>query len=66
MELPSAVVEIDTDFEKQLEQIDFMIDGPMIAFDLKMVLLLLCMGVPMAAISNFFTKMYICTSNPAK
>ena len=61
MELPSAVVEMDTDFEKQLEQIDFMIDGPMIAFDLKMVLLLLCMGVPMAAISNFFTKMYICT-----
>ncbi len=61
MELPSAVVEMDTDFEKQLEQIDFMIDGPMIAFDLKMVLLLLCMGVPIAAISNFFTKMYICT-----
>ena len=66
MELPSAVVEMDTDFEKQLEQIDFMIDGPMIAFDLKMVLLLLCMGVPIAAISNFFTKMYICTSDPAK
>lgn len=53
--------EIDSDFEKQLEKIDFMIDGPMIAFDLKMVLLLLCMGVPVAAISNFFTKMYICT-----
>ncbi len=52
---------IDSDFEKQLEKIDFMIDGPMIAFDLKMVLLLLCIGVPIAAISNFFTKMYICT-----
>ena len=52
---------VDQDFEKQLEKIDFIIDGPMIAFDLKMVLLLLCMGVPIAAISNYFTKMYICT-----
>lgn len=42
-----------------LDQMDYQIDGAMISLDVKMVLLMFCVGVPFTAIANFFTKSFI-------
>lgn len=44
------------EFNEDLDKIDYKIDNTVISFDVKMLLLLLCIGVPIAAIANFFTQ----------
>ena len=44
---------------EQLQNLSFRMDAEMISFDLKMLMLLLCIGVPVAAITNFFVKAFI-------
>ncbi|SFC19495.1 response regulator [Butyrivibrio sp. YAB3001] len=43
----------------EINNIEFRWDEAAIGFDFKMILLMLCVGVPMAAFANFFTKVYI-------
>ncbi|QFJ55769.1 response regulator [Pseudobutyrivibrio xylanivorans] len=47
------------DMANEMENIDFQIDDAMISFDLKMIMLMLCAGVPLAGFANFYTKSYI-------
>ncbi|SDB05465.1 Signal transduction histidine kinase [Pseudobutyrivibrio sp. YE44] len=42
-----------------LENMDFRIDNAMISFDVKMIMLMLCAGVPLAGFANFYTKSFI-------
>ena len=46
---------------RQFENVQYRLDGTAISYDLKMILLMLCVGVPMAGIANFFTKVTIGT-----
>lgn len=42
-----------------VQNMDFQFGNSVLSFDLKMILLMLCIGVPMAAFANFYTKMTI-------
>ena len=60
----AAESENHTDEEQQafiehVEKMDFRFDAIAISYDIKMMLLILCVGVPLAAIANFYTKMTI-------
>lgn len=41
---------------QHIENMKFTLDATAISYDLKMLLLMLCSGVPMAGIANFYTK----------
>ena len=40
----------------RIRQIEFRLDDAMLSYDIKMILLMLCVGVPFAAVANFYTK----------
>ncbi len=40
----------------RIRQIEFRLDNAMLSYDIKMILLMLCVGVPFAALANFYTK----------
>ncbi len=40
----------------RIRQIEFRLDDAMLSYDIKMILLMLCVGVPFAALANFYTK----------
>lgn len=44
---------------KGFEKIDFRFGAAALSLDIKMMLMLLCVGVPMAALSNYYTKAFI-------
>ncbi|MBP5324436.1 MAG: hybrid sensor histidine kinase/response regulator, partial [Pseudobutyrivibrio sp.] len=44
------------DIETYIESIDYSVNETALSFDIKMCLLIMCIGVPMAAIANFYTK----------
>ncbi|SDZ87791.1 Signal transduction histidine kinase [Pseudobutyrivibrio sp. ACV-2] len=44
---------------KRIDELDFVVDGAMISFDLKMICLMFCVGAPLAAFSSFYTKYFI-------
>ena len=44
---------------KSIDELDFVVDGAMISFDLKMICLMFCVGAPLAAFSSFYTKYFI-------
>ncbi|MCR5342550.1 MAG: response regulator [Butyrivibrio sp.] len=46
---------------QQFERLQYTFDARTISYDIKMMLLVLCVGVPMAGIANFFTKVTIGT-----
>ncbi|WP_442852206.1 ATP-binding protein [Butyrivibrio sp. WCD3002] len=46
-------------FMAEIEAMDYTFDYVALGFDIKMILLMLCVGVPMAAFANFFTKVTI-------
>jgi signal transduction histidine kinase/DNA-binding NarL/FixJ family response regulator len=46
-------------FMAEIEDMDYTFDYVALGFDIKMILLMLCVGVPMAAFANFFTKVTI-------
>lgn len=57
---PTERPQIDsTEFQDKINDIDFRINRYAISFDIKMLLLILCVGVPLSAIANFYTKMRI-------
>ncbi len=43
----------------EINAIDYQLDDAALSFDLKMIILMLCVGVPIAAIANFYTKLTI-------
>ncbi|WP_051207840.1 response regulator [Butyrivibrio sp. AE3006] len=43
----------------EIQNMDYTFDYVALGFDIKMILLMLCVGVPMAAFANFFTKVTI-------
>ncbi len=43
----------------QFETLQYRLDAAAISYDIKMILLMLCAGVPMACIANFYTKIKI-------
>ncbi|WP_242839098.1 ATP-binding protein [Butyrivibrio sp. MC2021] len=47
------------EFVKQFEKMEYRMDAYALSFDIKMMLLLLCVGVPLAAFTNFNTKVFI-------
>lgn len=44
---------------RSIDDMDFVIDGAMISFDLKMIFLMLCVGAPLASFTSFYTKYFI-------
>ncbi|MBR1622555.1 MAG: hybrid sensor histidine kinase/response regulator, partial [Pseudobutyrivibrio sp.] len=48
--------EIITD---EISNLNYKFDTSMLSFDIKMILLMLCVGVPLAGITNYYTKMTI-------
>jgi signal transduction histidine kinase/DNA-binding NarL/FixJ family response regulator len=44
---------------EQVEGMRYRLDSSAISYDIKMMLLMLCVGVPMAGFANFYTKMTI-------
>ena len=65
VELPEVAVvtdQEDTELNNAVDVIkdlNYSFDAATLSYDIKMLLLLLCVGVPVAAISNFYTKMAI-------
>ena len=49
------------DLSQRFEKLNYRFDERTISYDIKMLLLMLCVGVPMAGIANFFTKVTIGT-----
>jgi signal transduction histidine kinase/CheY-like chemotaxis protein/HPt (histidine-containing phosphotransfer) domain-containing protein len=49
------------DLVSRINDMDYRFDSVAIGFDIKMILLVMCVGVPLAAIANFYTKSYIAT-----
>lgn len=47
------------EFVNQFEKMEYRMDAYALSFDIKMMLLLLCVGVPLAAFTNFNTKVFI-------
>ncbi|MCR5403296.1 MAG: response regulator [Butyrivibrio sp.] len=47
------------DMVAEINRMEYRLDAMAFGFDVKMVLLMLCVGVPLAAIANFYTKMTI-------
>ena len=47
------------EFVEQFEKMEYRMDAYALSFDIKMMLLLLCVGVPLAAFTNFNTKVFI-------
>ncbi|MBO6240123.1 MAG: response regulator [Butyrivibrio sp.] len=47
------------DFAKGIGMLEFTFDTSVINYDIKMVLLLLCVGVPLGGFANYYTKMSI-------
>ncbi len=41
---------------QRIEKMKFTLTGTALSYDIKMILLMMCVGVPMAAIANFYTK----------
>ncbi len=64
---PSSDVDLSADiskedqesFEERVGRMNYRLDFLAISYDIKMMLLILCVGVPMAAFANFYTKMTI-------
>ncbi len=50
------------DMAQQIENIKYTFDATALSYDIKMILLMLCVGVPMAGIANFYTK--VCIGTP--
>ncbi len=50
------------EFVKRFEKMEYRMDAYALSFDIKMMLLLLCVGVPLAAFANFNTK--VCIGGP--
>ncbi|MCR4851172.1 MAG: response regulator [Lachnospiraceae bacterium] len=50
-----------SDFEENIYRMDYRINRYALSFDIKMMLLILCVGVPLSAIANFYAKMRIGT-----
>lgn len=46
-------------FLERLNDIDYKFNESAVRFDIKMILLMLCVGVPMAAFANYYTKVTI-------
>ena len=46
-------------FAEGVENMQYSFDSTALTFDIKMIILMLCVGVPMAAFANFYTKMTI-------
>ena len=44
---------------QRIDSMNYRLDSTVISYDLKMMLLMLCIGVPMASIANFYTKVTI-------
>ena len=49
------------DFVKGIENLEFSFDISVVNYDLKMIILMLCIGVPLGGFANFFTKATIGT-----
>ncbi len=49
----------DEEFTSRMEQINFTFNAKTINYDIKMLLMMLCVGVPMAAIANIYIKLSI-------
>lgn len=47
------------EFVKRFEKMEYRMDAYALSFDIKMMLLLLCVGVPLAAFTNYHTKVFI-------
>ena len=43
----------------KIQELEYVMDNTAIAYDIKMVLLMLCIGVPLGGFANFYTKMTI-------
>ncbi|SEK27211.1 Hpt domain-containing protein [Butyrivibrio sp. ob235] len=52
-------IENTEDMVQEIKDLDFKFDDAALGFDIKMILLMMCVGVPFAAIANFYTKMVI-------
>ncbi len=57
--LPEKAEELIGDLQKDIHDIDFRINRYAISFDIKMLLLILCVGVPLSGIANFYAKVRI-------
>ncbi|MBP3783524.1 MAG: response regulator [Butyrivibrio sp.] len=44
------------EMRQHIERMNYIFSGNAISYDIKMVLLIMCVGVPVAAIANFYTK----------
>ena len=53
--------DLNDEFIKQLEAMEYVSDYAMIAFDLKLILLMVNVGVPLSGIAAFYTKATICS-----
>ncbi len=42
-----------------LERMDYRFNASAVGFDIKMILMMLCIGVPLAAFANYYSKMHI-------
>lgn len=49
----------DEEFKNDLDTIDYKMNKYAISFDMKMLLLILCVGVPFAGLADFYTKLRI-------
>ncbi len=47
------------DVIQQIENMKYTLDATALSYDIKMILLMLCIGVPMAGIANFYAKVCI-------
>ncbi len=60
LQTETGKVELDEEaLVGRIQELEFVMDRSAIAYDIKMVLLMLCIGVPLGGFANFYTKMTI-------
>ncbi|MCR5511775.1 MAG: response regulator [Lachnospiraceae bacterium] len=53
---PSEKPDEEMEFSENVERMEYRVNRYAVSFDIKMLLLIMCVGVPLASIANFYTK----------